>query len=292
MSIKILCVGEVLWDVLPTGNSLGGAPFNVAYHLKMLGHDASILSRVGNDELGNQIIDKMKIMGMSTDLLQFDKIQKTGTVEVTLDSNRNATYQISEPVAWDYIEFNPSAPKSFSNIDYLIFGTLAQRNKITRMTIKKLKSITNNIVYDINLRPPYINKEIIEESLLSSDIVKMNEEEFYQIANMFRISKIIKIGVRALSQKFDCSTICITKGANGALLYRNNNFYEHKGFQVKVKDSVGSGDAFLGALISGIINGKDNNEILSYSNAVGAHVAMNSGGTPTINLKEIYKLLN
>lgn len=287
-SKKILCVGEILWDSLPAGLFLGGAPFNVACHLKMLGHNVKMLSKVGNDTLGEQAFIRAELKGIPLDYIQIDKKYKTGIVNVKLDKLGNAEYDIVKPAAWDFIELDN---KINNNFEFLIYGSLAQRNEISRKSIEELTSCGSVNIFDVNLRPPYISKEVIEKSLLIADIVKMNEDELKQISGWFNLGDKFEQSLKKLAEKFNCKTVCITMGANGSAIFNKNNLELHKGFNVFVKDTVGSGDAFLAAFLHGIINNKSNKDIIEFANAVGAFVASNNGATPALNLDEINKII-
>jgi fructokinase len=284
---KILSVGEILWDSLPQGLFLGGAPFNVACHLNMLNEDCKMISRVGSDLLGEQAIRRLREKGMSSEYIQVDEKYNTGFVDTSIDLNGNATYKIIEPVAWDFIELN-------ENIDaqVLIFGSLAQRNPKSRFAISALRQIIPFRVFDINLRPPYDNPEIVKESLKGTNIVKLNDAELTFVIKMFDLPSEQREAVIALSDLFNTDTVCVTHSEKGASLWNKKTWTEHPGFKVKVKDTIGSGDAFLAALVSGLIAEKDNYEVLAFANAVGAYVASNYGATPVLQFDKIYDLLN
>jgi fructokinase len=256
MSGKIICIGELLWDSLPMGLFIGGAPFNVACHLKMLGEEVEICSRVGNDVLGNQAIERVLQKQLKTEFLQVDSLYPTGFVDVNLDGSGNATYDIVKPVAWDYIDLNHSLLQECNNSDILVYGTLAQRNDVSRKTIKQLQSMDKINIYDVNFRSPFIEQDIIRESLHAASIVKINEYELVNIAEWFDLSSNLQQGMKDLAIKFNCDTVCLTRGAKGSVILRDNKFTVHGGYNVRTKDTVGAGDAFLAALIHGINNEK------------------------------------
>ncbi|MCB0747701.1 MAG: carbohydrate kinase [Ignavibacteriae bacterium] len=291
MTKKILCVGEVLWDALPEGLFLGGAPFNVACHLKMLGENVTICSSVGSDVLGEQVIKRAKQKSLDTSFIQINNDYQTGIVNVTLDAAKNASYEIVEPAAWDFIEPNNILLDEIEKSDYLVFGTLAQRNLVSQKTIEQLRSFGKINIYDVNLRPPFNNIDVIEKSMMSADIVKMNEDELKQIASWFNLSEKFELSITDLANKFNCSTVCITKGSMGSAIFRNNKLAEQEGFKVEVKDTIGAGDSFLAALIHGIINEQTNEDILKFSNAVGSYVASKKGAIPELDIDVIKKLI-
>ena len=291
MTKKILCVGEVLWDALPEGLFLGGAPFNVACHLRMLGENVTICSSVGSDVLGEQVIKRAKQKSLDTSFIQINSDYQTGIVNVTLDVAKNASYEIVEPVAWDFIEPNNILLEEIAESDYLVFGTLAQRNVISRKTIEQLRSFGKINIYDVNLRPPFNDINVIEKSLKSADIVKMNEDELKQLVAWFNLRENFESGITDLANKFNCSTVCITKGNKGSAIFRNNKLTQQEGFNVKVKDTIGAGDSFLAALIHGIINEQTNEDILKFSNAVGAYVASKKGAIPELDIDAIQNII-
>jgi fructokinase len=289
---NILSIGEILWDSFPKGLFLGGAPFNVACHLNMLGENCTMISRIGSDSLGKQVLSRLEQKNMSSEFIQIDSVYKTGLVNVYLDSNGNATYDIVEPAAWDFIELNENLVKIAEVSDILIFGSLAQRNSHTRSAIRSLKKIVPLTVFDINLRPPYDNPDIVKESLKQTTIVKLNDTELLTLAKWFNLPSNIKNCAEALSNEFNCKIVCVTRGEKGAALWHSGTWSEHPGFKVKVKDTVGAGDAFLSALISGVALGDfDGYEVLKKANAVGAFVASSDGATPLLSEVEINAIM-
>jgi fructokinase len=288
---KIVCIGEVLWDVLPAGLFIGGAPFNTACHLNTLGMEALMISKVGDDILGRRAINKIKRKNLLTGFIQMDETYPTGRVNVSLDKTGNASYNIVEPSAWDFIDVNDAIINYVKDFDVLVYGTLAQRNIVSRRSIEQLRRLNKINVYDVNLRPPFIDPEIILQSLLSADIVKMNYDEFNFLADKFNLNIDLETGMRELSEKFNCKTVCVTKGYKGSAIYNNNDFSLHEGFEVKVKDTIGSGDAYLAAFLYGLFKGDSNQMIIEFANAVGAYVASKNGAVPKLNFKMIDNIL-
>jgi len=289
-SEKIMCVGEILWDALPEGIFLGGAPFNVACHLKMLNENVVMLSKVGNDVLGEQAVKRVVEKKLTKDFIQLDKKHQTGIVDVSLDSRGNAKYEIVKPVAWDFINSNNQVIREAESCDIIVFGTLAQRSSGTQKTINELLKLNKINIYDVNLRPPFVDKTIIKNSLNAANIIKLNDDEFVKMAEWFNFNTNLKKGIRQFANKFKCEAVCVTKGSKGAVLYRNNKITEHDGFKVQIKDTVGSGDAFLAAFIHGIIQNNKNEDILKFANSVGAFVATQNGATPELDFNKIKKL--
>ncbi len=288
---KILCIGEVLWDALPAGLFLGGAPLNVCYHLNQFGIDAEIASSVGDDRLGKEAIARIKQKGIATKHIQTDSKFETGFVSVELSDNENPEYDIIEPVAWDHISLTGQVKKSAKNSWGLVFGSLAQRNQKSRETIQKLWELNIKKIFDVNLRPPHVNREIVMDALKISDIIKMNEEELLQLSEWCSISGDEKQSVEKLAKQFDSPVICITRGSAGAILYQQDMWFEHGGFPVTAKDAVGAGDAFLAALLYGIKNRKSGYELLVYANAAGSLVARKEGATPSYSSADIFGVI-
>ena len=277
---EVLCVGEVLWDSLPSGLFLGGAPFNVAAHLHTLGVPAGMVTRVGSDRLGAEALQRLARNGISTDLVQIDPARETGFVSVTLDANGIPDYEILAPAAWDFIQLSARLQERAARAAAMVFGSLAQRNPVSRSTIAQLCHIAAVKVFDVNLRPPYDNPSTVRQSLAHADIVKLNEQELQQLSAWFGLPQGLREGATALAESFGCETICITRGGEGAALLHQGRWSEHAGYRVEVKDTVGSGDAFLAALLSGLFAGRDDEAILQHANLLGAYVATQSGATP------------
>lgn len=288
---KILCVGEILWDALPSGLFLGGAPLNVGSHLHQLGEDVAMVSRVGDDRLGNEAIRRIKQKELSTELIQRDQQFETGFVEVEVDGEGDPNYTIVEPVAWDKIELTHQIKLALDKAWAVVFGSLAQRKNKSRETIHFIQNIDTLKVFDANLREPFYNKEIIEASIQAADILKLNEEELQKIITLFSFPATEKKAIRAIAEFFDCSTITVTKGGQGAILFHNDEWMEHRGFDIQVKDTVGAGDAFLAALLQGIRLEKKIEELLLFANAAGALTASQFGGIPEYNYNDVDQLI-
>lgn len=285
MSDRILCVGEILWDIFPSGKYIGGAPFNVACHLNQLGLDADMVSRIGNEELGIGALEQIKEKGLSQKFIQIDKKYPTGTVEVTISGKGDATYNIVSPAAWDFIELTHEIENELNNYTFLVYGSLAHRNECSSKTLQKLTSAKITKVLDVNLRYPYYSKELLKDLLYSADIVKMNFDEYLLFAEWFGLSPELEKGIFEFADMFSCCNICVTLGDQGSAIYRNNSFSKHEGYSVKVKDTVGSGDAFLAALLKGISENMNNKELIKYANSVGSYVASQDGATPKLNIE-------
>jgi fructokinase len=290
---KILCVGEILWDLLPEGAKAGGAPMNVAIHLRKFGLDIRFAGRIGDDPHGNDLKKYLEQQGLDTELLQVDDKFSTSTVAVHLESDGNIVrFEIVDNVAWDRIVLTEELRNAANKADVIIYGTLASRHSITRNTILDLVKSNNSLkLLDVNLRAPFYNKEVVEELLESASIVKLNNDEIKIISGWHGKNYEEKQMAQWLSEKYRCEIICVTRGDAGALIYRNGNFFEHPGFKVDVKDTVGSGDAFLAGFIAKYLSGESLDKSLEFACATGALIATMSGATPAYSQDEIQKII-
>ena len=284
---SVICFGETLWDFLPGGKQPGGAPMNVAYHLGKLGVNVAVVSRVGNDELGKELLAVMTEKQIETANVQIDKTLATSTVVARLQDNHEMKYEIVENVAWDNIEYNNAISDLVTNADYFVFGTLAARSAATKATLFKLMEPAKTKVLDINLRAPHYNRELIETLLAKADIVKLNEAELKLISQWFLTCEDEEKTLDLLQKKFDINTIIVTKGAEGALLKVRETLYRHDGFQVKIADTVGSGDSFLAGVIFQLIDQVPNDEILDFANKLGAFITTKKGACPKYHLDNV-----
>ncbi|MCB9317474.1 MAG: carbohydrate kinase [Lewinellaceae bacterium] len=288
----IICFGEVLWDLLPTGRIAGGAPMNVAFHANQLGLDAHMISKVGDDELGQELKRFLTGKGVSTDMIQTDETFPTGIVKVTLENNSSPSYEIVSPVAWDFIEIQESIKKAVSEADALVFGSLAARTERTKKTLFEYLEAASRRVFDVNLRAPFFSQSLIETLLAKADIVKMNDEELARIAAWQGVEGAEKSQLKFVKNKFGLELIILTKGKDGAMCLNDSGLHSHPGFRITVQDTIGSGDAFLAAFLSRYLNGAAPPECLTFAGAVGALVATREGGTPEISASEIRALMD
>lgn len=288
---EILCVGEVLWDSLPTGLFLGGAPFNVAGHLNALGVPATLVSRVGSDRLGREAIERIAASDMGTDLVQRDPSLETGFVSVTMAGEGIPSYDVVAPVAWDRIELEEALLVRAERAAAIVFGSLAQRSPVSRHTIEQLYEIASFRVFDVNLRPPHQDPEVVRNALRHADLVKLNEIELRQLAEWFGLPRGIRESITALADRFGCPTVCVTRGPLGAVLLREGRWSEHSGYHVAVRDTVGSGDAFLAAVLAGVWIGRDDERVLQRANLLGAYVATQSGAIPVYREEVLKRIL-
>lgn len=289
---RVVSFGEILWDKLPSGKVPGGAPLNFAYRLNSFQNSLSIISKVGDDLLGKGLTEFLNKNGLDTEHIQISKIYKTGEVNVSIDKNGIADYDILNPVAWDDISLNSKNIELTKNSSVFVFGSLICRNMTSRRTLKELLKIAPFKLFDINLRSPYYNMNLIEELMLSSDFIKFNYEEIEEIFTIYINKKAtLENMIETISEKTKTKNICVTMGEKGACYYTNNSFYYQDGFKINVLDTVGAGDSFLATLVEGILNKTKPQEILKKACAVAALVASKEGATPTVSMKEINDLL-
>ena len=286
MTLKhtIVGLGELLWDLLPSGRQLGGAPANFAYFASLLGDRGVVASRVGNDDLGRQAARKLRQLGSSTEYLQCDPTYPTGTVEVRVDAAGQPQFEIARPVAWDFLEWTPAWKKLAEEADAVCFGSLAQRSPASRETILQFLRSTQPQtlrVFDVNLRAPFYSRDVIEASLPLADVVKLNRDELPLLAGILGIPfRGERNSAEALLHAYKPKLICVTRGGCGSLLVAKEGAAEHPGFRVVVVDTVGAGDAFTATLVHHCLRGTPLNEMSEAANRVGAWVATQAGATP------------
>jgi len=279
----ILSIGEVVWDIFPDHQVLGGAPVNVAYHLAVLGEKIRPVTRVGSDPLGEQTLKQFGDLGLSMAGVQRDHQLPTGTVKVSIDNHNEPHFDIVAPAAWDAIDLTEALRATGEKPFQLVFGTLGQRNPISRETIGVLRDRASFRYYDVNLRPPFTTRELVLDSLAKADLVKVNEQELVDILNWLGAKKNKVSDMAAdLRQRYGLSALAVTRGGDGALLAAAEGVYEEEGIKITVADTVGAGDAFFAALIAGFRKGLGWQDILANANRRGAMVASCQGATPNM----------
>ncbi len=292
MSKSIVCYGETLWDVLPSKTVPGGAPMNVAIRAQSLGLNATIISRIGVGKLGVELMDYLQKKQVDTSLLQIDKKFPTGKVDVSLDANGVAEYDIKYPSAWDKIELSKKAIKKVKKSDAFIFGSLACRDTISRETLFTLLEYAKFKVFDVNLRSSFFDVSLIEKLMKSSDLIKLNDEELDILANSFGSKNDdLYENVKFIHSKLQLKSICVTRGEEGAILFIDNLFYRNDGIIVDVVDTVGAGDSFLSALIFKLLSQNLHQDTLNFACAVGTMVATKTGANSKITTDEINSII-
>ncbi len=289
--IKICCFGEILWDVFPNKKLLGGAPLNVALRLHKLGADVTMISAVGSDALGGDALEIIQDYGLNTASIQKHQSLPTGAVHVALTEGI-ASYTFEAPSAWDAIQLDTKVLVSLPKQDAFVFGSLALRHEANRNVLEAFLKKAPFSVFDVNLRPPYVSKDLVLSLLPKANLIKMNEEELAEISTWLGISASEgETQIRALSQHTGVPAICVTRGEHGAVLYNAGRFYHHSGFRVTVADTVGAGDSFLAGLLYGMLQGNSSEESLRLASALGALVASKEGANGEVTSEELRNIL-
>ncbi len=284
MDRLVIGIGEALWDMLPEGKKLGGAPANFAFHAGQFGLESMAVSAIGLDPLGEEIAKELEEHGLPFHLDRID--YPTGTVQVTLDSNGIPRYEIKEDVAWDNIPYTKELADLAGRAQAVCFGSLAQRNPVSRETIGWfLDAVPEDClkVFDINLRQSFYSKEIIEDSLRRCDILKINDEELEIVKEMFGLEDLPTEGLcRSIIDEYGLKMLILTCGVNGSHVFSGDvsSFIETP--KVKVADTVGAGDSFTGAFVASILKGKTVREAHEAAVKVSAFVCTQSGAMPVI----------
>ena len=288
--MAIACFGEMLWDVLPTGRQPGGAPLNVAVHLHNFGLEAQIISRVGHDDLGTELLAFVESKGISACYVQRGETHLTGVVKANVSDHMEVTYQIVKPVAWDYIQYSDALSELVETAEVFVFGSLAARQAPSRETLYRLLQQAKLKVFDVNLRPPHYSRDVVTYLLNQADVVKLNHHELAEIMDWFGVSSDEETALRWLADRFQLQAVCVTKGANGAILWVEQQLYRSPGIAVQVQDTIGSGDAFLAALLRGWLAGQPPADYLAFACAAGSLVASYQGATPAISEAQVRNL--
>ncbi len=281
---NVVGLGEVLWDLFPTGRKLGGAPANFAYISNLLGDQGIVASRVGQDELGREATNRVKALGVETREMQLDADHPTGMVNVSLDAAGQAKFEITESVAWDYLEWTKKWKELAQNCAAVCFGSLAQRSPQSRNTIQSFvrdARRTALCIFDVNLRQAFYCTETLQGSIELAHIVKLNHEELPMVTKLLGFDGgDEKQAAGWLQERFDLRLVCVTRGSRGSLMKSASETCEHPGFQVKIVDTVGAGDAFTAAMTHHFLRGSSLAVMSEAANRTGAWVASQAGGTP------------
>ncbi|MFV8325912.1 carbohydrate kinase family protein [Flavobacterium sp. ZS1P14] len=287
-TLTAVCFGEVLWDIFPAHKKIGGAPLNVALRMNSMGVETTMISRVGDDENGKNILSFLNDQELTTDLIQITEEYKTGAVHVMINEKGNASYDILYPSAWDKIIETEMMEKVTAEADVFVFGSLACRDEVTRTTLNKLLGKAKYKIFDVNLRAPYYTTDVLNELMLKADFIKLNDEELRDISSELGSPyNSFEQNIKFIAEKTNTKQVCVTKGEFGAVLYYNDKFYYNSGYFIKVVDTVGAGDSFLASLIVRLLRGKSPQKSLNYACAIGALVAGQEGANPKISEKVI-----
>jgi fructokinase len=281
----VIGLGEAVWDIFPDSRRAGGAPGNVAYHIGQLGGRALVGSRFGNDELGHALAEHLESEGLDLSVIQWDDDAPTGAVTVHLEDAAHPYYTIHQPAAWDNLEATPELLAAAADADAICFGTLAQRSPAARETIHNVLSATSEkclLVYDVNLRQNFYDRQWIEESLADCGIAKINHEEVRVVAPLLRLPMDELEFAQTAVDRYMLNAICVTRAAEGCLVVADDDVFDIPGERVRVADTVGSGDAFTAALIVALCNDWPLEKAARFANRVGALVATKVGATPRV----------
>jgi fructokinase len=283
MSFKIVGIGEVLWDLLPSSFELGGAPANFAYHAHALGASSRIITRIGNDAFGQAILKRFEELKIADGTIQVDEAAPTGTVSVALSANGIPNYLIHENVAWDRLEVTLEALRAVREADAVCFGSLAQRSEVSRTTIQRLVAAAPAAalrVFDINLRQNYFSRDVIEQSLRLANVLKLNDGELPVLAQLFGLTGSTHHQMETLARVFSLRLVALTRGPAGSLLFQDGKWSDCPSIPIAIVDTIGAGDSFTAALVMGLLNQMPLAEINDLADEVARHVCSCAGATP------------
>lgn len=283
-NFNVVGIGELLWDMLPEGKQLGGAPTNFSIFASRFGANSVVVSSIGKDLLGREIISYFQSNGLNTDYISIvDK--PTGVVKVDLDDKGVPSYEIVGDVAWDYVSWNSKLETLAQEADAVCFGSLGQRNSCSKQTVKQLIQNTKPgclKIFDINLRQAFYTKELIYESLRLANIFKVNNDEFEMLSVWLNMSGSVFDQLKQLLDKFQLDIIALTRGENGSLLIDKNEIVSCPAKKVEIVDTVGAGDAFTAAMTFGLLSNLPLENVNAFANKIGSFVCTQNGATPQL----------
>ena len=278
-------LGELLWDMLPKGKQIGGAPFNFARHCNQLGLEGFPVSQIGIDELGNETVSLLKDWGITPDFVSRDPQHETGTVNIRLDNQGKPNYEIRDDAAWDFIQHNLLLEQLAPKVDIVCFGTLAQRSDASRSTIYSfLDRMSSDAIklFDVNLRQHFYSIGSIKASLERASILKLSDEELPVLKNAFSLSGSVEVQLSELKNRFELKLIAYTRGAEGSLLIDGSGTDDHPGTTITTIDTIGAGDSFSATLCAGLLQGLTLAPLNENANQVAAYVCSQRGATPAL----------
>jgi fructokinase len=281
----VIGIGEILWDLLPSGPRMGGAPANFACHAQALGANAAVISRVGEDNAGESLLEGLARLGVSTSAIDRDPEHPTGTVEVNLAADGQPHFKIIEGVAWDHLKPSPPHLQLASLADAICFGTLGQRSETSRQTIRQIVAATPASalrVFDVNLRQSYCNASILHDSLELANICKLSDGELPVMADMLGLEGDICNQLDQLVQRYQLRLVVFTRGGNGSILTDGDEWSDHPGLPAVVRDTIGAGDSFTAATTMGMLRHWPLRKISHTANQVAAFVCSQHGAMPQL----------
>lgn len=276
----IVCFGEVLWDILPAGPVPGGAAMNVAYHLSKMGLAAALITRIGTDAFGRQLVEELTDRNICTEFIQTDQLHETGKVYANPNAQNEIAYDIVAPVAWDFINADDVTEDIVKHSKRFVFGSLVARNQHSREVLFQLLKLAPFKVFDVNLRPPFYSRKLIHDLLGHTNLLKVNVDELMLITDSLPENCTVEDRMKFLAEVFGISEIILTQGAAGSMYYDGCFIYHHPGFQVELCDTIGCGDAFLAGFLSRQLQGGTPDDTLRFASGLGALVASKRGGCP------------
>jgi fructokinase len=282
---RIVAIGEILWDMFPSGPRFGGAPANFAGHAASLNAAVSIVSGVGDDELGKSALRLLQNASIDTRFVAVDSRHPTGKVDVKLDASGHASYHFNQHEAWDHIHWTEAIHALASDADAVCFGTLSQRSPNSRDCLRAFVRATGPDalrVLDLNLRAPYYEDAVITDSLEMANVVKLNDEELRLVAATYQLDGSEIDQAREIAKRFALRLVAITRGTRGSLLVNERDHYEEPAQKVEVKDTVGAGDTFTAAMTVGLLRGIPLGEINRAASRMAEYVCTQTGATPPI----------
>lgn len=294
MNAGFFAFGEILWDCLPSGRHAGGAPFNVSAHLAQLGVSVALISAIGQDPLGDEILQVARDKGVATQFFTRARIGlATGTVLVTVDANGNATYELVQPAAWDEIIVPDEALAAVSEARAFIYGSLAGRSPYNLLQLDRLLALNGPLkFFDVNLRPPFAEPATVIGLAKRADVLKLNDDEVGRLATWLRTGEAtldtprdtaaLERACAVLAEATNAGRICVTRGALGAALWDRGNMTCAPAPAITVRDTVGAGDAFMAGLVVGLTRNLEIHHVLEIACRLGAFVASHHGATPLL----------
>jgi len=295
MTKRIVAFGEVVWDILPNGKILGGTPSNMVFRCNSFGENGTLLSRIGDDDLGHKALERLEELGISTSNVQIDSEFPTGTVTVTFDENKEPVYHVTPDVAFDHIEFTPEALTLARSADCLFFGLLPQRFGISKNTLRELVKESSNSLkfFDLKLFKHFFNADVIIHLLRSSDIVRIKEKEIdFLSENLNLRCENIECFGEDLLKKYGIEIVLITRGEKGVFAFhKEKGSFCDPGYLLEMRDNIGSGMAFSAGFLHYFLNGKPIDEALRFGNAAGALNATKPGATSYFNKSDVLKFM-
>lgn len=285
----VVCFGEVLWDSLIDGRRLGGAPLNVCYHLMKMGVPSTIITQIGDDQNGEDIINEFDRLQISKTHCQVSDRYPTSTVEVHLGENNKVNYEIVEKVAWDYISYSKQISDLVEGSAAFVFGSLVVRSSVSRETLMRLIDKSSYRVFDVNLRKPFYDRDTLLILMSKANLLKLNEDELEVIGNWLSLDVVDEDTILSdIMNRFESiAEILLTKGAEGAVYYSREQKISVPAYKITVKDTVGSGDSFLAAFIAKRLLGQSVEEALHAAVLLSAYVARRNGACPIYNVEDL-----